>query len=294
MQREGIFNTFLVSTLLCLVCSLLVSGAAILLRKQQVENVELFRKRNVLQVVGMDKAAIENAGGVAKAFADSVTDLLIDLKSGEVAIDQLSESMKLSPEEALVKFDPIKAAKNAANDPSLATVFNNKREDVAGLGVGRENFAHVYRYQAQGQEPVWIFPIRGRGLWSTLKGFVALESDLQTVVGLTFYEHAETPGLGGEVDNPNWKQKWIGKKVFGPNGEVKIEVLKGSASPTDEFAVDGLSGATITSKGVSNMLDFWLGPQGFGPFIQKQGGQVNPQSVSLLFESSFEGVLYGQ
>ena len=115
-------------------------------------------------------------------------------------------------------------------------------------------------------------PIKGYGLWSTLHGFLALESDLKTVVGLGYYEHAETPGLGGEVDNPSWKAKWVGKEVFGDNNEIMIKVVKGavdSASPKAKYQMDGLSGATLTSRGVENMLQYWLSDQGFGPYFDK-------------------------
>jgi Na+-transporting NADH:ubiquinone oxidoreductase subunit C len=99
-------------------------------------------------------------------------------------------------------------------------------------------------------------------------GFIALEKDLQTVSGLTFYEQKETPGLGGEVENPQWKKQWAGKKVFDAEGKVALQVVKGSAE--GEYGVDGLSGATITSNGVTNLVHYWLGPSAFGPFIENQ------------------------
>ncbi len=273
MQRDGILNTLVVATVLCLVCALLVSGAAIQLREKQNENVELFRKRNVLVVAGMDQDAIEKAGGVAKAFEALVTDTLIDLKTGEDGSEALAKAMGVSVAEAFAKFDPNKAAKNASADSPLATPLTDRKADIAGLGAGRENYQHVYLFQpAGGGEPVWIFPVRGRGLWSTLEGFIALKSDLQTIAGLTFYKHGETPGLGGEVDNPSWKKKWPGKRAFDDNGDVAIKVVKGTADVSNQFGVDGLAGSTITSNGVTNMLEYWLGPDGFGPFISKKKG----------------------
>ena len=106
-------------------------------------------------------------------------------------------------------------------------------------------------------------------MWSTLYGFLALEADANTVVGLVFYEHAETPGLGGEVDNPVWKAKWVGKEVY-DEGDVAISIIKGSVDPSSSNAVhqvDGLSGATLTSRGVHNLLHFWLGDNGYKPFL---------------------------
>jgi Na+-transporting NADH:ubiquinone oxidoreductase subunit C len=120
----------------------------------------------------------------------------------------------------------------------------------------------------QGIEKI-ILPIKGYGLWSTLYGFLALESDLQTVAGIGFYEHAETPGLGGEIDNPNWKASWVGKQAYN-QGEFAITVLKGRVDldrAGSESQIDGLAGATLTTKGVDNLLKYWLGEQGFQPLI---------------------------
>ncbi len=114
-----------------------------------------------------------------------------------------------------------------------------------------------------------ILPIKGYGLWSTLYGFIALESDLETVAGIGFYEHTETPGLGGEVDNPKWKSSWIGKQAYN-QGELAITVLKGKADMSragSESQIDGLAGATLTTRGVDNLVRYWLGDQGFRPLI---------------------------
>jgi Na+-transporting NADH:ubiquinone oxidoreductase subunit C len=117
-----------------------------------------------------------------------------------------------------------------------------------------------------------ILPVNGYGLWSTLYGFLAVEADGQTIVGLSYYEHAETPGLGGEVDNPKWKKLWSGKKVYDTDGNVAIEVVKGSVvrgSRGEEYKVDGLAGATLTSRGVSNMLQYWMGEEGYQKYLTK-------------------------
>jgi Na+-transporting NADH:ubiquinone oxidoreductase subunit C len=136
----------------------------------------------------------------------------------------------------------------------------------------REHYSFVYLVNDdQGLSKV-ILPIRGYGLWSTLYGFLALESDLNSVAGIGYYQHGETPGLGGEVDNPNWKAKWTdNKRVYGADGAVKLTVLKGSVtagSADENYQVDGLSGATLTTNGVDNMIKFWLGDSGFGPFLK--------------------------
>ena len=127
----------------------------------------------------------------------------------------------------------------------------------------------VYLVETNGELQKIILPVRGYGLWSTLHGFVALENDANTIAGLGFYQHGETPGLGGEVDNPKWKGIWPGKKVY-QNGEVKIALIKGSVTPgaaAADYQVDGLAGATLTSRGVTNLVQFWLGEKGFQKFL---------------------------
>ena len=105
-----------------------------------------------------------------------------------------------------------------------------------------------------------------------MKGYLALEPDLKTIIGLEFFDHKETPGLGGEIDNPKWKSIWKGKEIYSDSGDILISVIKGSvdkSSTLAKYQVDGLSGATITSNGVTNLLSFWLGDMGYGPLIDR-------------------------
>lgn len=149
-------------------------------------------------------------------------------------------------------------------------------EDIANIR-NRPKYVFVYQVIENNKLQKVILPIYGYGLWSTLYGFVSLGSDFQTIQGLTFYEHAETPGLGGEVDNPRWKGLWEGKKAYNESGDVAISVIKGAVdnnSPRAPYQVDGLSGATITTRGVHNMLQYWLSDRGYGQLIEtlKEGG----------------------
>ena len=117
-----------------------------------------------------------------------------------------------------------------------------------------------------------ILPLYGKGLWSTMYGFMAIDKDLKTIKGFTYYEHGETPGLGGEVDNPNWKNIWKGKKAFDDDWNIKIEVIKGRVDPSSEnaiYQVDGLSGSTLTTRGIDQSIKFWLGEGGYGPFFER-------------------------
>ena len=103
-------------------------------------------------------------------------------------------------------------------------------------------------------------------MWSTLYGFIALENNLNDIFGLQFYQHAETPGLGAEVDNPKWKVQWKGKKLNNENGDLMIQVAK--TSKEKEYHIDALAGATLTSNGVNNLVKFWMGQYGFKKFLK--------------------------
>jgi Na+-transporting NADH:ubiquinone oxidoreductase subunit C len=125
-----------------------------------------------------------------------------------------------------------------------------------------------------------VLPVYGKGLWSTMFGFIALDKDLKTVKGFTFFQHGETPGLGGEVDNPRWKKIWNGKQAFDEGGNIRIKVIKGkvdASRPEAKYQIDGLSGATLTSRGVGNLVRFWLGENGYGPFLSR----LNPNNADI-------------
>ncbi|MEQ9396795.1 Na(+)-translocating NADH-quinone reductase subunit C [Haliea sp.] len=247
-KNDGIRKTLLVAFSLCIVCSVVVSTAAVLLKPAQEANKTLDRKRNILAAAGM----LQEGASIEEQFAQIQT-RVVDLRTGRFtdAVDPAS-------------YEPVKAAKDPSRSMNLS-----QQEDIAGIGR-REDYALVYLVEsASGDWEKVILPVRGYGLWSTLYGFIALESDANTVAGLGFYEHGETPGLGGEVDNPRWKSQWPGKQVY-RGGEVELALAKGSVdagSPDARWRVDGLSGATLTSRGVTQLVHFWLGEQGYEPFL---------------------------
>ena len=253
-------KTLVVALALCIVCSVIVSAAVVILKPIQEINKTLDRKRNILAAAGMlEKNATEE--DINKQFSD-INTRVVDLNTGKFADDAVD----------LARYDPLKAAK----DPDLSEALTTK-QDVAKISR-REQYAVVYLVEnPQGDIEKLILPIRGYGLWSTLYGFIALESDGNTIAGLGFYEHGETPGLGGEIDNPRWKAFWPGKQVY-RDGEVEIGLVKGSVDPADvdaSWEVDGLAGATLTSKGVTNLVHFWLGKNGFEPFLNNlQAGEA--------------------
>lgn len=270
LNKDSLANTFAVATILCLVCALLVSSAAVILKPIQQANIQLDRRKNILAVTGFTQEDIDRAGGVDALFNDRFVTKIIDLRTGDEAADACEAAMEKAKEteinDILGSYDQLWASKQKGK--SDLSVALDKKEDPCGI-KRRENFSHVYILNDESGKPVrYVLPVRGNGLWSLMQGYLAVEPDFQTVAGLTFYQQAETPGLGGEVMNPQWKKKWNGKQIY-EEGEVALEVTKGDQSG-NEYGVDALSGATITSNGVSNMLEFWLGPKGFKPYISKQ------------------------
>ena len=237
----------------CGVCSIFVATAAVSLKDRQELNAKLDVQKKVLQLVGlMESGESLSAEEIQQRYADNIEARVVDLSTGNY-VEDIDAST----------YDQ----RAAAADP------DQSREAPPNLAKVRrvpEN-ALVYQVKDDGKVRSLILPIQGKGLWSTLYGYLALEADSRTVEGITFYEHAETPGLGGEVDNPRWKSLWKGRKAFDDQWQVALQVKKGSAgTPEDDpYQVDGLSGATITSRGVTGAIEFWLGREGYGSYLEK-------------------------
>jgi Na+-transporting NADH:ubiquinone oxidoreductase subunit C len=248
-SNDSISKTIIVAFSLCIVCSVIVSAAVVMLKPVQEVNKALDKKRNILAAAGM----LVPGESVEEQFS-RISTRVVDLRTGKFADDAVN------PEKYVQR--------KAAKDPSMSQELSPE-EDIAKISR-REQYALVYLVQdTQGGIEKIILPIRGYGLWSTMYGFIALESDANTVAGVGFYEHGETPGLGGEIDNPRWKAFWPGKEVY-KSGDVEIGLIKGSVDPDAAMApwqVDGLAGATLTSRGVTNLMHFWLGENGFEPFL---------------------------
>lgn len=253
MPRDTPRYTIAFSAAVCVVCAVLVSTAAVTLRERQTANAELDRRRNVLaaagDILGSEKPSRQE---IERRFADFEV-VAVDLRSGleDPAVDARGYDARV-----------------AQGDTQMSRAVG--RNDAQIVRVPH----HLLVYKkagADGRLELLVLPIEGKGLWSTMYGFLALGPDLRTVRGLTYYQHGETPGLGGEVDNDRWKALWPGRQVFDAGGRAAIEVIRGAAGPAevDPHRVDGLSGATITSRGVTAMLRFWLGAQGFGPYLQQ-------------------------
>tara|TARA_B100000214_G_scaffold116318_1_gene82137 strand:- start:3077 stop:3856 length:780 start_codon:yes stop_codon:yes gene_type:complete len=249
-NNDTIKKTLIVAVSLCLVCSALISFSAVELRDLQEANKTLDKQSKILSAAGL----LEEGKEVSQLF-ESIQARIVNLDTG-----------KFDTQIELEDYDESAFSRNPATSIELT-----QEKDIALL-KRRENYQTVYlHYDAQDLNAI-ILPVRGYGLWGTMKGYLALQPDLKTVIGLEFFDHKETPGLGGEIDNPKWKAIWKGKQIYSESGDILISVIKGSVNKNSDqakYQVDGLSGATITSNGVTNLLSFWLGDMGYGPLIDQ-------------------------
>lgn len=253
MSNESTIKTIFIATIVCLICSIFVSTASVKLKPLQELNKSIDINKNILFAAGLN---VDNDGDIGKVFSQHIKTKVLDLDSGDFV-----ENFNLND------YDYRKARK----DPKYSENIPAKK-DIAGIKK-RSKYAIVYfTHDEAGNIDRIILRVYGKGLWSTLYGFIALDKNLNTIKSFSFYENGETPGLGGEVDNPRWKALWVNKKVYDNNWNPKIEVIKGKVQPSDpnaQYEVDGLSGATITSRSVTHILHYWMGENGYGPFLSK-------------------------
>jgi len=266
LGNDSLEKTIAIAVALCLVCAVLVSFSAVALKPLQVNNKEADMKKNILDVAGL----LEEGANVDAVFKDRIEAKIVNLETGDYVED-------MNPAE----YDQRKAAK----DPAMSVVIP-KEKDIAHIRV-KPKYAKVFLVKNAGAIQSIILPINGYGLWSTLYGFLSLDPDGQTVQSINFYDQAETPGLGGEVVNPNWRALWKGKKVYAETeqaslekgaiesaeiGEPALSLIKGTvdtSKPGSQYQVDGLAGASLTSAGVTNLVRYWMSKEGFAPYLAK-------------------------
>ncbi len=263
-NKESLKQTIIVAFLLCIACSVVVSSAVVILKPTQTANKEYERSLNVLSASGLYKPEEHSKADVIELF-EKFEIKLVDLETGHYVTDAEAKTLGITPQ----TFNQRKAAKT----PELSINLSGA-EDIAGI-KRRSKYAAIYVLENNGKIERMVLPVHGYGLWSTLYGFLAVKGTGNDVLGLTFYSHAETPGLGGEVDNPSWKAQWVGKKIYDESGEPALTVIKAKAPAGSLYEIDGLSGATLTSRGVANLIKYWMGTDGFGHYLANvQRGEV--------------------
>ncbi|MCV6622719.1 MAG: Na(+)-translocating NADH-quinone reductase subunit C [Cellvibrionaceae bacterium] len=251
-NNDTIKKTLIVALSLCIVCSIVVSTAAVVLKPAQDANKKLDFNKNILAAAGL-----MTDGADVNELMKKVTPKLVDLSTGKfVSAEDVDGIVSIDA------YDQNKAAK----DPALSETLTAANDPAKILR--KEKYAKVYLINNDsGSLETIVLPVKGYGLWGQLYGFMALGSDLNTVVGTGFYDHKETPGLGGEVDNPLWKAIWVGKEMYSANGDVAVRILKGKAPKDSKHEIDGLSGATLTTRGLENLYRYWLGENGYRPLL---------------------------
>lgn len=253
MSADSPRRALLVVFLTALVCSGLVSAAVVVLRPIQLNNQLLDMARNIMQLTGLlpSDQAVED---------DEILALYKSMDRRIINID----AAEFDGEIDAATIDEHRVSTN----PDLSIAIPSD-QDQAQLGR-RGRYSQVYMvWNDEGLDRL-LLPVRGSGMWSMLYGYIALEPDLNTISGMTFYEQNETPGLGDQITHGHWLDEWKGRRVYDHDGNPRFRVNEGAVAPGSapaEYEVDGLTGATVTGNAVTSMMHYWFGPHGYQPFL---------------------------
>lgn len=264
MTNDSPVKAFLVVLLTAIVCSSLVSASVVLLRPIQLNNQMLDRSRNIMKLTGLVEPGVTPND-------EEMLELYRGMDVRVVDIDRAVFTDEVDP----LSFDQ----RRAVNNPELGTNIPVEL-DSASLGR-RSRFVTVYMVLQNGELERLILPIRGTGMWSMMYGYIALESDLNTIAAATFYEQNETPGLGDQIMRADWQAQWSGRQIYDETGDLRFAVNFGKVEPGSSiwlYEVDALTGATVTADAVTGMMRYWFGPHGYRNFLDElryQGSKVN-------------------
>jgi len=254
-RLESTRYTVIFATIVCVVCALFVSVAAVSLQPRQAANARLYMEKNILVAAGLVEAGQDvSVKQLDEFFATRIKARLVDFETGELVPEGQMDARQYDQ-------------RRARSDPATSRVAPPNT-----AGIGRMPKYGVVYFVIKGDEvDQIIIAVEGLGMWGTIYGFLSLDRDANTVRGLTYYDQKETPGLGGEIGNPAWLKLWEGRKGYDDQWHARITVIKGQAGPpeTDPLRVDGLSGATITGNAVTRLMQFWLSDKGYGRFLEK-------------------------
>ena len=252
MTNESPLKAILVVVGVALVCSIMVSTTRVLLAPAPTLTIDLERARHLLFAAGLVLSPGAPDDDEVRSVFGRLQPVLIDLAAGaEVS----------TPDAA--GYDQ----RNAAIDPEQSVAIP-KDHDLARLGR-RAPYAPAYHLPGDGNGGGIVLPLHGKGMWSTIYGYIGLSADYRTVLGISFYEQAETPGVGDRFLEPAWLSGWHGKEVYGPDGAMRLRVSL--AQPDDanaRYTIDAISGATVTSERIGDIVRYWLGDDGFGPYLE--------------------------
>lgn len=236
--------TFTFAIIMVIIVSGILSSTFIKLKPLQDKNIELEKQQNILSSIGVN---------VLRDSADLIYPVYI---KEELIINSKGERLDGSAFDVDLK-KQLKKTKESQQLPLFISEVD--------------------------QEKKYIIPLRGKGLWGPIWGFIALEDDFNTVYGAVFDHEKETPGLGAEINRSFFEDQFAGKRIFEADELVSIIVVKGGANPLDMHAVDGISGGTITSDGVTDMLAERLSL--YFPYLQRMKLEKEVKSVMLEMDT---------
>jgi len=266
MNNDSPQKALLVVFAVALVCSILVSAASVVLKPIQLRNQLVEKSRNVIALTGLIEPGESLTNEEVLDAIEQLDIRVIDIDTGEFAPD-------IDP----AQFD----SRAAVNDPEQSIAIPSAL-DIANLSR-RSSYDVIYLVRVDGQLSRVIFPIVGQGMWSTIRGYIALESDLNTIGAVSFYEQGETAGLGDQIQKPDWQAQWQGRQLFDSSNNIRFRIGPGKIEANSQAAkhqVDGLSGATVTADAVTRMITYWFGPNGYKPFLDKMNAQASTEQLT--------------
>ncbi|MGB4112460.1 MAG: NADH:ubiquinone reductase (Na(+)-transporting) subunit C [Yoonia sp.] len=246
LPNDSRTKTLGVAFLVSLVAAIAVSTTSVALKPRQEAQVQAAREANLAEMVATLPGLAEV---MRETGAESLETVVVALETGQI-----------DPTLDAATYDFL----NAQSDPTLSQPLA-AFEDTAKIGQ-RPNFAPVYILRGTQGLALVVLPVYGTGYQSTIRAYLALHGDLTTIAALSIYEQGETPGLGTRITDPSWQALWSGKQATDDAGEVTITVVRGTANTATE--VDGITGATRSTTGVTNLVQFWLGDLGYGTFLE--------------------------
>lgn len=245
LPNDSRAKTLGMAFLVALMSASAVSVTSVALKPLQQAHIETAREAKLV-------AMIETLPGLAHILreteAETLDTVIVDLPSGSIAGDTNPDSYDFLA---------------AQSDPAR-TIALTPEQDIAGIGR-RPNLAPVFLLRGNDGLALVVLPVYGTGYQSTIRAYLALFADLNTIAGLSIYEQSETPGIGSRITDPAWQALWADRQAVAASGEIVITLVRSGATGLSE--VDAISGATRSSMGVAHLIQFWLGPDGFGPFL---------------------------
>lgn len=255
-EQQSKLQVLKFATIVCLACSLVVSASAVALRGLQEKNALNEKRINILKAAGLVSGDEKLSSKEIAAKFKEIIPVVVNFETGELDASKNPQT-----------YDMYAAAQVPSESRALtddpASIKRQAYDGTAYILVEGDKIKRI------------ILPIQGYGLWSTLYGFTSLDlSKTPEIGGITFYQQSETPGLGAEITNPTWQAKWEGIKPYNAQGQPDIRVVKNAAAGSGN-QVDAISGATLTSRGVQNLMNYWLSNQGYRKFIENvENGKI--------------------